>query len=62
MKELGIDIETYSGSDLTECGVYKYVEAEDFTILLLGIAWTVVRRNVWTLQAVKLCRRTSKQH
>ncbi len=36
MKELGIDIETYSSNDLTECGVYKYVEAEDFTILLFG--------------------------
>ena len=36
MKELGIDIETYSSNDLTECGVYKYVEAEDFTILLFA--------------------------
>lgn len=36
MKELGIDIETYSSNDLTECGVYKYVEAEDFAILLFG--------------------------
>lgn len=36
MKELGIDIETYSSNDLAECGVYKYVEAEDFTILLFA--------------------------
>ncbi len=36
MRELGIDIETYSSNDLTECGVYKYVEAKDFTILLFG--------------------------
>lgn len=36
MEELGIDIETYSSNDLTECGVYKYVEAEDFDILLFG--------------------------
>ena len=36
MKELGIDIETYSSNDLTKCGVYKYVEAEDFAILLFG--------------------------
>ena len=34
MQELGIDIETYSSNDLPSCGVYKYVEAEDFTILL----------------------------
>lgn len=36
MNELGIDIETYSSNDLTECGVYKYVEADDFTILLFA--------------------------
>ena len=36
MRELGIDIETYSSNDLTECGVYKYVEAEDFDILLFA--------------------------
>lgn len=36
MQELGIDIETYSGNDLPSCGVYKYVEAEDFTILLFA--------------------------
>lgn len=36
MKELGIDIETYSSADLSSCGVYKYVEAPDFTILLFA--------------------------
>lgn len=36
MKELGIDIETYSSNDLADCGVYKYVEAPDFTILLFA--------------------------
>lgn len=36
MTELGIDIETYSSNDLANCGVYKYVEADDFTILLFG--------------------------
>lgn len=36
MKELGIDIETYSSRDLSKCGVYKYVEAPDFTILLFA--------------------------
>ena len=36
MKEIGIDIETYSSYDLASCGVYKYVEAPDFTILLFG--------------------------
>lgn len=36
MKELGIDIETYSSVDLGTSGVYKYVEAPDFTILLFA--------------------------
>ena len=36
MKELGIDIETYSSRSLADCGVYKYVEAPDFTILLFA--------------------------
>ena len=36
MREIGIDIETYSSNDLTSCGVYKYVEADDFTILLFS--------------------------
>ncbi len=36
MKELGIDIETYSSNPLPDCGVYKYVEAPDFTVLLFA--------------------------
>lgn len=34
--ELGIDIETFSSVNLKDSGVYKYVEAEDFTILLFA--------------------------
>lgn len=36
MRELGIDIETYSSRDLTECGVYRYSEAPDFAVLLFA--------------------------
>lgn len=36
MKEIGIDIETYSSYDLADCGVYKYAESPDFTILLFS--------------------------
>lgn len=36
MKNLSIDIETYSSADLSKCGVYRYVEAPDFEILLFG--------------------------
>ena len=38
MKELGIDIETYSSYDLKTCGVYRYVEAPDWAILLFAYA------------------------
>ncbi|NCC15685.1 MAG: hypothetical protein EOM28_04965 [Clostridia bacterium] len=36
MKNLEIDIETYSSVNLQKSGVYRYVEAEDFEILLFG--------------------------
>ncbi len=36
MRELGIDIETYSSRDLTESGVYRYSEAPDFAVLLFA--------------------------
>lgn len=35
---LSIDIETYSSNDLSKCGVYKYVEAKDFEIMLFGFS------------------------
>lgn len=35
---LNIDIETYSDIDLNKCGVYRYTESADFTILLFGYA------------------------
>ena len=38
MKELSIDIETYSPIDLARRGVYKYAEHPDFSILLFGYA------------------------
>ena len=38
MHELGIDIETYSSYDLKTCGVYRYVEAPDWAILLFAYA------------------------
>ena len=36
MKNLEIDIETYSSVNLQKSGVYRYVEADDFEILLFG--------------------------
>lgn len=36
MRNLEIDIETYSSVSLQKCGVYKYAESPDFEILLFG--------------------------
>lgn len=36
MKELFIDIETYSDIDLAKCGVYRYVQSINFEILLFA--------------------------
>ncbi|GAB0330220.1 DNA polymerase [Staphylococcus pseudintermedius] len=36
MKYMNIDIETYSSNDILKCGVYKYVEAKDFEILIIA--------------------------
>ena len=33
------DLETYSSVDITKAGAFKYVESEDFQILLLAYAW-----------------------
>lgn len=38
MTHITIDIETYSPTDLTRSGVYKYAEHSDFSILLFGYA------------------------
>ncbi|MEO2238084.1 DNA polymerase [Dorea sp. YH-dor226] len=38
MNSISIDIETFSSNDLGKCGVYKYMEAPDFDILLFGYA------------------------
>ena len=49
---LHIDLETYSSVDLAGCGVYKYVESDDFEILLFGYAVNdepvkVIKRPTW---------------
>lgn len=39
MRTLSVDIETYSSADLSETGVYRYTEAEDFEVLLIGYSF-----------------------
>ena len=38
MKELSIDLETYSDVNITKCGAYKYTESDEFEILLFGVS------------------------
>lgn len=39
MRDLFIDIETYSSRDIASCGSYKYMESPDFEILIVGYAF-----------------------
>ena len=38
MKDLHIDLETFSTVDLNKAGVYRYAEDPNFCILLVGVA------------------------
>ena len=38
IRQMNIDLETYSNIDLTKCGVYKYTESPYFEILLFGVS------------------------
>lgn len=38
IKELSIDLETYSDVDIKKCGAYKYAESDSFEILLFAYA------------------------
>ena len=38
IKEMSIDLETYSDIDITKCGAYKYAESDYFEILLFGVS------------------------
>ena len=38
-RRLLVDIETYSSVDITKAGAFKYIESDDFEILLIAYAW-----------------------
>lgn len=40
MRDIFIDVETYSSVDIQKCGAYKYIESPDFEILLISYAFT----------------------
>ncbi len=51
MKQINIDIETYSNTDLTKAGVYKYADDPSFTVLLFG--YSVDQGPVKCIQCAK---------
>lgn len=51
MKELSIDLETYSDVDISKCGVYKYAESDNFEILLFGVSVDNAPVTVYDLTA-----------
>ena len=38
-RRLLVDIETYSSVDITKAGAFKYIESDDFEILLIAYVW-----------------------
>lgn len=38
IKEMSIDLGTYSSVDIKKSGVYKYAESENFEILLFAVS------------------------
>lgn len=60
MRTLHIDLETYSSVNLKECGIYKYVESEDFEILLFAYAYENESVNVIDLASGETIPNTIK--
>ena len=38
IRELSIDLETFSDREIKKCGVYKYAESDNFELLLFGVS------------------------
>ena len=51
MRELILDIETYSSADLLRTGAVKYAEAEDFEIMLMSYAFDDEPVQIWDFMA-----------
>ena len=51
MKEMSIDLETYSDVDIKKCGAYKYAESDNFEILLFGVSVDNAPVEVYDLTA-----------
>lgn len=53
IKELSIDLETYSDIDIKKSGVYKYSESDSFEILLLAVSINSGPVTVYDLASAK---------
>ena len=38
IREMSVDLETYSDVNISKCGAYKYAESDQFEILLFGVS------------------------
>lgn len=48
-RRLFVDIETFSSVDISKSGAFKYIESEDFEVILLAYAWNDGLVHVLTL-------------
>ena len=49
IKEMSIDLETYSDVEISKCGAYKYAESDNFEILLFGVSVDGIPVKVYDL-------------
>lgn len=62
IKEMSIDLETYSDVDIKKSGAYRYVESPEFEILLFAVSIMVVRLRCMIWHLGMCCRRISFRH
>ncbi len=55
MKDLVLDLETFSSVDLARCGVYKYAASEDFEILLFAYSADSEFTNMPQVKILRFC-------
>lgn len=62
IKEMSIDLETYSDVDIKKSGAYRYVESPEFEILLFAVSINGSRLLYMIWHPGMCCRRISFRH